>query len=121
MNNDISQTDRADFIYLLELMPLLGDTPEYAWLPELLSIIGYDKLLLLCKYCGGEVIRIPHINELIDDIDSLRWYYQIYLAESKSIKDCPNDLKDSVRKLNDILSEKFRSARHYSNQNRRNK
>ena len=57
-------TEELDFHYLLSLMPPLHDIDEFSWLPELFSIIGHEKLILLCKYAGGEVIRIPTIDQL---------------------------------------------------------
>ena len=64
MNKTLSITEESDFAYLLELMLPLHNVPEFAWLPELFSIIGYEKLLLLCKYAGGETIAIPTIDQI---------------------------------------------------------
>ena len=64
MKNKLPLTEDLDFHYLLGLLPALTDEPEYAWLPELFSTIGYQSLLDLCEYAGGETIRIPTIEEL---------------------------------------------------------
>ena len=69
---DLPITEELDFHYLLELMPPLHNIPEFAWLPELFSIIGYEKLIQLCKYAGGETIAIPTIEELTSSIESLQ-------------------------------------------------
>ena len=66
-------TEELDFQYLLGLMPPLHDVPEFSWLPELFSIIGYEKLLLLCKYAGGETIKIPTVEQVQESIDALQW------------------------------------------------
>ena len=39
--NDLDIREELDFAYLLELMPPLHDTPDFCWLPELFSIVGY--------------------------------------------------------------------------------
>ena len=46
-------TEELDFAYLLSLLPPLKDEPEFAWLPELFSIVGHESLIRLCKYAGG--------------------------------------------------------------------
>ena len=58
-NNELSIKDELDFQYLLQLLPPLENEPEFAWLPELFSIIGARNLITLSKYAGGETIKIP--------------------------------------------------------------
>ena len=50
------------------------DEPGFAWLPELFSIIGFEKLLILAKYAGGETIKIPKVDE-INEQDSEDTFY----------------------------------------------
>ena len=52
MSSKLPATEELDFAYLLELMPPLHNIEEFAWLPELFSIIGVEKLVLLCRYAG---------------------------------------------------------------------
>lgn len=92
MSKDPTETEELDFHYLLGLMPPLHDAPEYAWLPELFSIIGHEKLILLCKYAGGEVVKIPTLQELLDSIDALQLFYDINIARRKPVQDVPDNL-----------------------------
>ena len=77
MSKKLTLTEELDFAYLLELMPPLHGVSEFAWLPELFSIIGYEKLLTLCKYAGGETITIPTTEQVSDSISALQWFYDI--------------------------------------------
>lgn len=93
-----------DFAFLLELMPPLHNVPEYHWLPELFSIIGHEKLLTLCKYAGGETIRIPTMKELSDSIEALQWFYNIRIKQSRDIDKMPEHLRylyDTIEKVYD--------------------
>lgn len=95
---DITQS--SDFYSLLELMLPLFNIEEYACLPELFSIIGYQKLLLLSKYAGGATIKIPTLSELTNAIEALDWYYKVYVAKSKYRKSIPDEyleLVDTIR------------------------
>ena len=92
-------TEELDFVYLLELMPALHSVPQFAWLPELFSIIGHEKLLKLCKYAGGETIRIPTLDELSDSIEALQYYYDINIKKSKSIEEIPLRLVSCYSKI----------------------
>ena len=95
---DITQS--SDFYSLLELMLPLFNIEEYACLPELFSIIGYQKLLLLSKYAGGTTIKIPTLSELTKAIEALDWYYKVYVAKNKYRKSIPDEyleLVDTIR------------------------
>ena len=46
MKRKLPITEDIDFHYLLSIMPVLCDQPEFACLPELFSIIDFDALLL---------------------------------------------------------------------------
>ena len=95
-------TEELDFAYLLELMPPLHGVAEYSWLPELFSIIGHEKLLLLSKYAGGETIRIPTLDELVDSIDALQWFYDVHLKQTKSEEEIPYKLRSMVSKITEV-------------------
>lgn len=95
-------TEELDFSYLLELMPPLYSQPEFAWLPELFSIIGHERLLLLCKYAGGERIRIPTIEQLSDSIDALQWFYDVEIRKKRSVLDVPVRLHPLFDKILEV-------------------
>ena len=92
-------TEELDFAYLLELMPALHHMSKFAWLPELFSIIGHESLVDLCKYAGGEVIRIPTIEELTTSIEALQWYYDVYIKKSRSISEIPVKFHGMIQEI----------------------
>jgi len=102
MDNEFSTTEELDFQYLLQLLPPLEDTPEFANLPELFSIIGAKSLIKLCKYAGGETITIPTLEQLCRDIEALQWYYDVYIKKSKSSAEIPMELTELVRKIRGV-------------------
>ena len=99
MSKELNTTEELDFQYLLQLLPPLEDTPEFANLPELFSIIGAKSLIKLCKYAGGETIRIPTLSQLQRDIEALQWYYDTEIKRSKNDWDIPEELRDLVKKI----------------------
>ena len=99
-NSDyLSLTESSDFHYLLALMTALWNVPEYECLPELFSIVGHEKLLTLCKYAGGTTIKIPTMDELMQSIEALRWFYQVYVVKHKYKKSIPVELVPLVDKI----------------------
>lgn len=99
-------TEELDFEYLLELMPALHDRPGFAWLPELFSIIGVEKLVHLCKYAGGEVVTIPTIEELQISIEALQYFYDIKIKKSKKLEELPKEVKPKFQ----IICEVYDNA-----------
>ena len=96
-------TEELDFQYLLQLLPPLADEEAFAWLPELFSIIGTEQLITLCKYAGGETIKIPTLNQLTEAIEALQWYYDVYIKKSKSSFEIPDELVGKVA----VIANKF--------------
>lgn len=96
-------TESSDFHCLLELMLPLYEVQEYAWLPELFSIIGYDKLILLSKYASGATIKIPSIEEITRAIEALDWYYKVYVVRNKYRKSIPHEYVDLVGKIKEVF------------------
>jgi len=96
-------TEELDFACLLELMPPLHNIAEFSWLPELFSIIGHEKLILLCKYAGGETIQIPTLDQLVESIDALQWFYDVNMKHTKSPEDIPFNLRRLVRKISEVF------------------
>lgn len=103
-DKELSITEELDFQYLLQLLPPLEDTPEFSWLPELFSIIGARNLITLCKYAGGETIKLPTLDQLSKDIDALQWYYDVFLTHKKEIGEIPADVCSLVMKIRDIYN-----------------
>lgn len=104
MKDNLPITEELDFAYLLELMPPLHNVPEFAWLPELFSIIGHERLLLLCKYAGGETLTIPTVDQLTQSIETLQLWYDIHIKKTKTELDVPMNLKhlyDEMEKVYD--------------------
>ena len=96
-------TESSDFPFLLELMPLISCSPDYALLPELFSIIGHDSLIKLCAYAGGEVVRIPTLSELSDSIECLEWYYKVYIEKTSHYQAVPIRLRTRVSEIKRII------------------
>lgn len=99
-------TEELDFHYLLGLMPPLQGIPEYSWLPELFSIVGHESLIKLCKYAGGELIRIPTLDELSKSIDAIQWFYDVYIKKSKSDAEVPDGLSEQVDKIKAVYDDR---------------
>lgn len=107
MSNELPLTEELDFHYLLGLMPPLADLPEYSWLPELFSIIDYESLILLCKYAGGETIRIPTLDELLNSVEALQWFYDVDIKKSKEEQGVPYRLLSTFYKIREIYNARF--------------
>ena len=95
-------TEDLDFSYLLGLMRPLYDLDEYAWLPELFTLVGHNKLIDLCRYAGGETIKIPTLEELSLSIDCLQNFYDIYIKKSCTLDDIPVSNVELVKKIKEI-------------------
>lgn len=98
MKDDVNLniTEELDFHYLLTLMPALRSMPQFTWLPELFSCIGHDSLIELCRYAGGETITIPTLDELLDSIESLQYFYDAYISKKINVSDIPDHYKKPV-------------------------
>lgn len=97
-------TEDIDFHYLLSLMPPLSGDPNFAWLPELFSIIDSEALLLLCKYCGGETIKIPTLDQMQSSIDALQWFYDIDIKHCRDEISMPANLKPLLAQIRRIYN-----------------
>lgn len=97
MDKELPITEELDFQYLLQLLPPLENTPEFANLPELFSILGAKNLIKLCKYAGGETIKLPTLEQLLKDIQALQWYYDVYIKGNKSSVEIPIELRGLVQ------------------------
>ena len=102
MSKGLPITEELDFHYLLSLMPPLKNTPEFAWLPELFSIIGCERLIDLCKYAGGETIKIPTISQLSDSIEALQYFYDIEITKLRTVDEVPQQLCSLVSKIKSV-------------------
>lgn len=104
MNNKLPITEELDFHYLLELMPPLHDEPEFSWLPELFSIIEHDRLINLCKYAGGEIIKIPTLEQLSMSVEALQWFYDTEIAKRRVAEEIPLQYRELVSKIRGIYN-----------------
>jgi hypothetical protein len=95
-DKELPITEELDFQYLLQLLPPLENEEAFACLPELFSIIGIEKLITLCKYAGGETIKIPTLKQLLKDIEALQWFYDVYINKTKQEFEIPTQLKSLV-------------------------
>lgn len=106
----MDRKDELNFHYLLSLMRPLHNVKEYAWLPELFSIIGAERLILLSKYCGGETVTIPSLDELSSSIEALEWFYKVEIEKKASVYDIPKGIYPYFAKIAEVYSE---NAREY--------
>ena len=105
---DLPITEDLDFSYLLGLMRPLHKLDEYAWLPELFTLVGHEKLIELCRYAGGESITIPTLDELSRSIDALQEFYDVYIKKSKGELDISISNHDLVMKIKEIYDARER-------------
>lgn len=101
-NFNLPDTEELDFHYLLELMRPIHDIPEFEWLPELFSTIDAESFLNLCKYAGGESIRIPTLEELQESISALRCFYETYITHSRDMLSIPERYQDLVNRIREV-------------------
>lgn len=98
----LPKSEELDFHYLLSLMRPLHNVKDFCWLPELFSIIGHERLITLCKYAGGETIRVPKLEELSDSIEALQIFYDVYLKRVKSLDEIPESLQSLVASIREV-------------------
>lgn len=77
----LTDKERINFQLVLEIMRDLHNIPEFEWLPELFTLVDYESLVNLCKFAGGEVIKIPTIEELLSAIDAVQTYYDRHIRQ----------------------------------------
>lgn len=101
-NDDLPITEDLDFSYLLGLMRPLYNMDQYAWLPELFSIIGHERLIDLCRYCGGETITIPTLEELSQAVDALQSFYDCDIKQKIDMCDIPYKQRELVDQIREV-------------------
>lgn len=104
---DISLSDDLDFSYLLELMLPLYDEEGFILLPELFSTIGAESLIKLCRYAGGETIKIPTVSQLASSVTALQWLYNIRIRKCNVLEDVPPEHQSVVSRLLHIYDDRF--------------
>ena len=105
MTTKLNLRESSDFACLLELMLPLKDDPQYACLPELFSILGHEKLLLLAKYAGGTTVKIPTVEELQTCVEALQWYYDIHIAKTKKLTHSPFKCRPIIHRLEEVYRD----------------
>ena len=106
--SELNLTEQQDFSYLLQLMMPLYQENAYALLPELFTILDYKKVIELSKYMGGETVRIPTIQELSESLESLQWFYDVYINKSKPYDSIPKEYLDNVTSIKNIYDDRNR-------------
>jgi hypothetical protein len=106
--SELNLTEQQDFSYLLQLMMPLYQENAYALLPELFTILDYKKVIELSKYMGGETVRIPTIQELSESLESLQWFYDVYINKSKPYDSIPKEYLDNVTSIKSIYDDRNR-------------
>lgn len=96
--NNLSLSEELDFAYLLELMRPLSAEPNYAWLPELFSLIGVESLIQLCKYAGGQTIKLPTLDQLNYSIEAMQWFYEVHI-KGVDISNVPKQYAEEVNRI----------------------
>lgn len=96
--NNLSLSEELDFAYLLELMRPLSAEPNYAWLPELFSLIGVESLIQLCKYAGGQTIKLPTLDQLNYSIEAMQWFYEVHI-KGVDISNVPKQYVEEVNRI----------------------
>ena len=109
MSKKLPVTEELDFAYLLSLLPALHSIDSFSWLPELFSIIGHEKLILLCRYVGGETITIPTIEQLNEGIDALQRFYDVYISKKNTYDQIPTNRIKLVNQIYEIYSTEYDS------------
>ncbi len=101
-SHELPISEDLDFSYLLGLMRPLHNIDEFAWLPELFTLIGHERLIELCRYAGGEVIKIPTLDELAYSIQALQSFYDVYILNRLNEDDIPIEVYELVVKIKEI-------------------
>lgn len=95
--NELKELKNNDFYsILLFILFRLTDNPEYSSLSRLAYILDIDNLLKLCKFFGGNIIKIPTIDQLEDICNGLLLYQKVDLEKQdfdKSIQSFNLDVK----------------------------
>lgn len=102
--NNLSLSEELDFAYLLELMRPLSNEPKYAWLPELFSLIGVENLIKLCKYAGGQTIKIPTLDELNFSVEAMQWFYEVNI-KGVDISNVPKRYANEVTRITELYAK----------------
>lgn len=101
---DLPISEDLDFSYLLGLMRPLYNIDEFAFLPELFSLLGHKNLIELCRYCGGETITIPTLYQLNESIQALQYFYDLNIKHKITRDDIPITTLELVSKIEDVYN-----------------
>lgn len=115
ISNALSNLKERDLysLSLFSLYKLIG-IAEYSSLSEMVYVLDKDNLLNLCEYFGGQIIRIPTIDELTNLVYSLLLYQYVKIEKipyEKGIELIGHESKDlrqvkaNYRKLCEVLNK----------------
>lgn len=105
-------------VYSLALFALykLTDSPEYSSISELIYVLDRENFFNLCKFFGGQTIKIPTLEEIEELMQTLSVFYSInvdkveYEKAFKNLKDSNDSvniskIKKIYKKLSNILKD----------------
>lgn len=93
---------------------------EYSTMSELAYVLDQKNFLRLCEYFGGQIIKIPTLDELEDTIYAMLLYQYIdveHIPEPDALNMIPvqgeqlKNIKSCYRTLRNVLSEYTFSCR----------
>lgn len=105
----IPLSEDIDFHFLLSVMQYLEEDEQFTWLPELFSIIGTDRLVTLCKYAGGESIKIPTLSQLFEDIEAIQAFYDVDIKKSRKYDEIPYNLQPKLKVMREQIAKSDKS------------
>ena len=59
----------------------------------------------LCRYCGGESIKIPTLDQLKSSIEALQLFYDVEIMKKKTIDCVPQELIEKYNKIVEVYSK----------------
>lgn len=107
--------DYKNLIYALQFLFPLKNDADYAAVPELLPFVGLDGFLHLCKYFGGQSIKIPTLSELNSLLVAIELYTKIHVRNMteetalhqtlREIGELPADAYKTYKRIAELYAE----------------
>lgn len=102
--NDILNLKEVDlWSLLLFVLYKLRDINEMSTISEMAYLLPKESILTLCQYYGGELIRVPTIEEMGDVLNVLSLYNKVDI-EKDSIENAMQEIGIKNKKHDDILA-----------------
>ena len=122
INTELKRLKQID-IWSLMLFVLYNfqKIPEYSSISELCYVLDEKNLLKLCEYFGGQIIKIPTIDQLEETLYGMLMYQYIDvegLSETETLdvlninnKDKEKQIKACYKELKNVLTNYSLSPR----------